>query len=322
MIDGVWQGDVDPPPELDAQKMIHGGRFRDRITVAEPGRYHLFVSHACPFSHRVTLVHALKGLENRIGLSVVHPIWDTPEGWVFGETPLSTPDRSGSGFRRLHEAYRAARPDYTGKVTVPVLWDRQARRIVNNESLDIAVMLNDGIGGDAQIDLYPAPLRPAIDALDARIGRALASGVYAVAGARDQAEYDAATSALFGFLDECETRLADDRRFLLGDRTTLADILLFTPLVRFDAVYNPLFRTGGRRLVDYPRLTGLVRRIHDLPRVAPTVRLDHILTHYYDGDWAVARRRGIVPNPPAASWLTDGPSLTPDYGRFGCNSAG
>ena len=314
MIDGVWRGDVDHAPESVARQMIHAGGFRDRVRTeesrgiaGEPGRYHLYVSHACPFSHRVTLVHALKGLEDFVGISVVHPIWDTPDGWTFADTALSTPDHGGNGFVHLHEAYRASRPDYTGKVTVPVLWDRRSRRIVNNESLEIAMMLNNSInwvGEEQQGDLYPAALRPDIDILNSRIGHAVATGVYAVAAARDQTEYDTATGELFGFLDECEDRLADDRHFLLGDELTLADVLMFAPLVRFDAVYNPLFRASRKRLVDYPRLTRFTRRIHDLPRVASTVRLDHILTHYHDGDWAVARRRGIVPESPAVSWMT------------------
>jgi putative glutathione S-transferase len=249
----------------------------------------------------------MKRLEHLVGLSVVHPIWDTPHGWTFGETALSTPDRGGGGFTHLHQAYRASRSDYTGKVIVPVLWDRKYRRIVNNESLDIAVMLNrafDRLGGDQQVDLYPAALRPELDALNSRIGRSLATAVYEVAAARDQAEYDRAMEELFGFLDECEDGLANNRSFLLGDQATLADILLFTPLVRFDAVYNPLFRASRRRLVDYPRLTRLVKRVYDLPGVAATVRLDHILTHYYDGDWAVSKRRGIVPHLPAVNWTT------------------
>jgi len=130
--------------------MIHAGSFRDRVTAdgssgfaAEAGRYHLYVSYACPFSHRVLVVHALKKLRSIVGLSVVHPLWDTPDGWIFGDTALSTRDRGGSGFIRLHEAYRASRSDYTGKVTVPVLWDERSRRIISNESLEIAEMLND-----------------------------------------------------------------------------------------------------------------------------------------------------------------------------------
>lgn len=312
MIDGVWRGDVEPTPELLAQRMIHVGHFRDRVTAdgssgfaAERGRYHLYVSYACPFSHRVILVHTLKKLSGIVGLSVVHPLWNTPDGWIFADTALSTPDLAGHGFQRLHEAYRASRSAYTGKVIVPVLWDQKSRRIVNNESLEIAAMLNhafDGVGGDARVDLYPDALQPDIDALNMQTARALATGVYAVAAARDQAEYDRAVDELFDFLDERERDLADGRRFLLGTEPTLVDVLAFAPLVRFDAVYNPLFRASRKRLVDYPRLSAFVKRFHELPGVAETVRLDHILPHYYDGDWAVASRRGIVPEPPAVDW--------------------
>lgn len=312
MIDGVWRGDVEPTPELLAQRMIHSGSFRDRVTAdgssgfaAERGRYHLYVSHACPFSHRVILVHALKKLGGIVGVSVVHPLWNTPDGWIFADTAVSTPDLAGHGFLRLHEAYRASRSDYTGKVIVPVLWDQKLRRIVNNESLEIAAMLNrafDGVGGNARVDLTPDALQPDIDALNLQTARALATGVYAVAGAHDQAEYDRAVDELFEFLDERERELADGRRFLLGAEPTLVDVLAFAPLVRFDAVYNPLFRASRKRLVDYPRLTAFVKRFHDLPGVAETVRFDHILPHYYDGDWAVASRRGIVPERPAVDW--------------------
>jgi glutathionyl-hydroquinone reductase len=149
MINGVWRGDVEAPAALGALSMIHAGAFRDCVTAAgssgfpaEQGRYHLYASYACPFSHRVIVVHALKRLQDIVGLSVLHPLWDTPDGWVFADSALSTPDGGGCGFRRLHEAYRASRGDYTGKIIVPVLWDRQSRRIVNNESLDIAKMLN------------------------------------------------------------------------------------------------------------------------------------------------------------------------------------
>jgi putative glutathione S-transferase len=313
MINGTWRGDIDPTPDLKARKMIHGGQFRDRITAdgasefrAEAGRYHLYVSPACPFSHRVIIVRALKRLENIVGLSALHPHWDTPDGWIFADTALSTIDGAGNGFRRLHEAYRASAPNYTGKVTVPVLWDQHARRIVSNESLEIAHMLNDAFdasGGDASIDLCPADLKPAMDELNGRIARSLSTGVYAVAGAKHQQDYDAAMDELFGFLDDLDGELADGRRFCLGDRATLADVLVYATLVRFDAVYNPLFRASRKRLVDYPHLPNLLKRIHALPGVAETLRYDHILAHYYDGDWAIATRRGIVPEPPAAHWL-------------------
>jgi glutathionyl-hydroquinone reductase len=312
MINGIWQGDAAPVPELEAQQMIHAGSFRGRVTAdgstgfpAQAKRYHLYVSYACPFSHRVIMVRALKGLEQVVGLSVLHPVWDTPDGWVFGDTPLSTPDGAHNGFLRLHEAYCASRSDYTGKVTVPVLWDQMERHIVSNESLEIVEMLNDAfdeVGGDRHVDLYPLTLRREIDALNARITHCLAKGVYSVAGARDQSEYDTTATALFDFLDTLEHELTDGRNFLFGDSATFADVLAFTPLVRFDAVYNPLFRASRKRLVDYPRLLTLVRRIYDLPGIAETVRFDHILTHYYDGDWAVATRRGIVPQRPEIDW--------------------
>jgi len=197
MINGVWRGDVEATPALNAERMIDVGAFRDRVSAdgssafpAEASRYHLYVSYACPFSHRVIVVHALKRLQGIVDLSVLHPLWDTLDGWVFGDTALSMPDGGGCGFKRLHEAYRASRPDYTGKVTVPVLWDRRDRRIVNNESLDIAKMFNrtfDHLGGDHEVDLYPESSRDDIDALNVRIARSLAKGVYEVAGAEGQA---------------------------------------------------------------------------------------------------------------------------------------
>lgn len=314
MVDGIWRGDIEATPELEAQRMIHAGRFRDRVmqngTSTFPGaagRYHLYVSYACPFSHRVTVVRALKRLQKIVGLSVLHPLWDTRDGWVFGDSSMSTPDRAGNGFLRLHEAYSASRPDYTGKVTVPVLWDVVSQGIVSNESLEIAHMLNeafDAVGGDGGLDLYPPDLRIEIDALNGRTIESLAKGVYAVAAARDQREYDAATDELFGFMNELERQLGDGRVFLLGGKVTLADVLAFAPLVRFDAVYNPLFRATRKRLVEYRRLAAFVKRVNELPGVAETVRLDHILMHYYDGDWAVTSRRGIVPEAPETNWQT------------------
>jgi putative glutathione S-transferase len=316
MIDGTWRGDMEPTPELNAQRMVHAGRFRERVTAdgssglpAEAGRYHLYVSPACPFSHRVTAVRAVKRLTSIVGLSILHPLWDTPDGWAFGDTDLSTIDSAGNGFRHLHEAYSASSADYTGKVTVPVLWDTQSRRIVSNESLEIAQMLNDAfdeIGGDRDVDLCPARLRPELDTLMPRIARGLSVGVYAVAGARDQREYDAAMDELFDTLDDLDGRLEDGRPFLLGETPTLADVLAYVTLARFDAVYNPLFRASRRRIVDYRHLPALVKQVDDLQGVAETLRYDHILTHYYDGDWAVVTRRGITPELPLVSWMNSG----------------
>jgi glutathionyl-hydroquinone reductase len=313
MINGTWHADADAPPELPAEGLIQPGRFRRRITAdgssgfpAEPDRYHLYVSYACPFSHRVLIARALKALNEIVGLSVLHPLWDTSDGWVFGDTPMSTADGGGSGFLWLYEAYLASCPNYTGKVTVPVLWDKKTRTIVCNESLEIVQMLNDafdGISGDCGLDLCPGGLKQAVDELNARITRSLAAGVYAIAGARNQGEYDAAMYELFGFLDDLDCQLRDGRQFLLGERPTLADVLAYATLVRFDVVYNPLFRASRRRVMDYPHLPSLLRQVYGLPGVAGTLRYDHILTHYYDGDWAVATRRGIVPELPAANWL-------------------
>lgn len=319
MINGIWRGDVEPSPALDAQRTIHAGLFRDRITVdgssvfpPEPGRYHLYVSYACPFAHRAILGRVVLGLEHVVGMSVLHPTWNTHQGWAFGDTHLSTRDGGGQGFTHLHQAYSASHPCYTGKVTVPVLWDRTRGRIVSNESTEILRMMNDGLARarlGSGLDLYPQHLRPAIAALDAEIARDLAGGVYAVGGARTQAEYDGAIARLFGYLDRLEARLADGRPFLHGRALTGSDVLAFTPLVRFDAIYNPLFRAGLRRLVDYPRLSAWTKRVHDLPGVAATVRFDHILRHYHDGDWAVANRRDIVPVLPAVDFRSKPDSL-------------
>jgi putative glutathione S-transferase len=314
LINGQWSDETGSHPRLSRQGVVHAGGFRHRIThdgssgfPAEPRRYHLYVSHACPFSHRVTMVRALMGLDQIVDLSLLHPRWDTSAGWMFGETAMSTADQGGCGFSSLHEAYLASDPTYTGRVSVPVLWDKVTRTIVNNESLDIAQMLDaafTGCGAASRIDLYPKTLRPAIDALNARTASALANGVYDIAGARTQTEYDLATAALFDFLDELERQLSDGRSYLLGEAVTLADVLAFTPLVRFDPVYRPLFRIGRKRLGDFPQLTAFVRRLFGIPEIVPTVRFDQILMHYYDSDWAITPHRGIVPNLSAMEWYS------------------
>ena len=303
MVDGVWQGDVVDTPQIAAKRARSARAFRGEVRAdgagphpSEAGRYHLFVSYACPFAHRVILAHRLKRLDGIVGLSVVHPRWNTSHGWVFGDTPLSTPDRSGEGFTHLHQAFSASKPDYTGRVTVPVLWDKAARRIVSDDSRAILSMLNsafDRVGGDSTVDLLPRALQPEIAALSDEIASEIAAGVYRVGGAVDQDAYDAAETALFAALDRQETRLADGRAFLHGTSVTESDILLFTPLVRFEAVYAPLFRALRRRLSDYPCLWTWVKRMDSLPGVHETVRFDHILPHYYDG-WAPRNSR-IVP---------------------------
>ena len=304
MINGAWRGDVADTPELRACRIAHG-RFHhpvERSEAAEPGRFHLYVSYACPFAHRAILARTLLGLEDHVGMSVLHPRWNTPDGWVFGAGLLSTADGGGNGWTHLHQAYGASDPAYTGKVTVPVLWDRTRRSIVGNESAEIVRLFNDAFAPPGTPDLYPAAMRPEIETRNAAIGQDLAAGVYAVAGAADQAEYDGGIRRVFALLDKLEDQLGDGRAFLHGPALTASDLFLFTPLVRFDAVYNPLFRVSLRRLVDYPRLSSWARRVHAVPGVAETVRFDHILRHYHDGDWAVANRAGIVPALPAVDY--------------------
>jgi glutathionyl-hydroquinone reductase len=312
LIDGKW---TDGPLSRSAspeQGVVHPGGFRHRVTQdgssgfpVEPNRYHLYISHACPFSQRTTIVRTLRGLAETIDLSVVHPRWVASDGWVFAESAMSTRDNGSSGFASLQGAYLASEPNFTGRVSVPVLWDKVKRTIVNNESLDIIHMLNHefaSLGDSVRFDLYPVSLQTKIDALNGRTNRFLAAGVYNVAGAKNQTAYDAATGQLFDFLDELEQMLSEGGPFLLGSTITIADVLAFTALVRFDPVYAPLFRIGGKRLSDYAALTAFVSRLYGIPGIAETVRFDHILAHYFDSDWSIPSRRGIVPNLTEMSW--------------------
>jgi glutathionyl-hydroquinone reductase len=312
LIDGKW---ADGPLLRSAsaeQGVVQPGGFRHRVTrddsscfPVEPDRYHLYVSYACPFSQRAMIVRTLSGLAEAVDLSILHPRWVASDGWVFGESAMSTHDNGGSGFASLREAYLASDPNFTGRVSVPVLWDKTKRTIVNNESIDIMRMLNREfapLAMEARADLYPAPLQTMINEFAERTNRFLASGVYNVAGAENQAAYDLATSQLFGFLDELEHMLSAGGPFLLGKALTMVDVLVFTALVRFDTVYAPLFRIGGKRLSDFPGLTAFVRRVYDIRGIAETVRFDHILAHYFDSDWSIPPRRGIVPNLTEMAW--------------------
>lgn len=302
LIEGTWRTDADGAGALAGQR-AQAGRFRHIIGEdefpAEPFRYHLFVSYSCPFAHRVLIARALKSLDDLVGISVVHPRWNTDDGWKFGDTPMSTPDRSGERFTHLHQAYTASRPDLTARVTVPVLWDTLTRQIVNNESLDIVRMCDDAFDllKRTNVSLRAPFDREEADALTDQIATDLSIAVYEAGGAVSQAIFDDVVARIFAMLDLLEDRLADGRAFLMGSDLRLPDIVAFTPLVRFDAVYNPLFRIGRRRLVDYPRLRSYVRRIWEIPAVRETVRFDHILVHYHDGDWGVANRTIIPPLP-------------------------
>ena len=272
---------------------------------AEPGRYHLYVSYACPWAHRTIIVRMLKGLEDAISLSVVDPIRDE-RGWAFREVPGAGKDPV-NGFDFLHEAYEATLPGYDGRVSVPVLWDRETDRIVSNESADVIVMLNeawDEWARNPDLDLYPQELRPQIDELNERVYEHVNNGVYRAGFATTQAAYEAVIGPMFDTLDELDERLAD-RRYLFGDRYTLADWRLFTTLLRFDPVYHTHFKCNVRRVIDYPNLWAYLRDLLTVTGVRDTVRMDHIKRHYYCTHESINPKR-IVPVGPELDY--DAPS--------------
>ncbi|MDP4024537.1 glutathione S-transferase family protein [Methylobacterium sp. NEAU 140] len=303
LVDGVWHDRWYDTAATGGRFERQASAFRNWVTAdgapgpsgtggfrAEPGRYLLYVSLACPWAHRTLIGRALKGLEGAIGVSVVDPLMGA-QGWVFGDTPGATPDPI-HGAARLYEVYRAADPHYTGRVTVPALWDRERATIVSNESSEILRMLNDAFGASGP-DLYLKALRSEIDALNARVYDRVNNGVYKAGFATAQAPYEEAVAALFDELDALEARL-DRGRYLCGSALTEADIRLFTTLVRFDAVYVGHFKCNRRRIADYPNLSHYLRDLYALPGVAGTVNLAHIKRHYY-GSHATINPTGIVP---------------------------
>jgi putative glutathione S-transferase len=265
--------------------------------VAERDRYHLYVSLACPWAHRTLIMRRWKGLEPFIAVSVVH--WYMGRtGWTFARDECATGDPL-RGATLLREIYEAAEPGYEGTVSVPVLWDQKKSTIVNNESADIIVMFNDafdGLGAKPG-DYYPAPMRADIDALDDRVYETVNNGVYRAGFATSQKAYDEAVTSLFETLDWLERRL-DERRYLFGDAPTLADVRLFTTLIRFDTVYHGHFKCNVRRVVDYPALWRFTRDVYALPGVAETVNFHHIRHHYYESHPHI-NPTGIVPRGPA-----------------------
>jgi putative glutathione S-transferase len=264
---------------------------------AESGRYHLYVSYACPWAHRTLIFRVLKGLVPHIGLSVVHPEM-LAEGWTFGTDFPGTTGDALFGLPFLRDLYTSAVPDVSGRVTVPVLWDRQSKSIVSNESSEIIRMFNsafDGLTGDGK-DYWPVPLRAKIEELNTRIYDEVNNGVYKAGFATTQAAYDAAVVPLFAALDWLEARLAD-RRWLLGDDLTEADWRLFTTLVRFDSVYHLHFKCNRRRIIDYPNLWAYTRALYQTPGVADTVRMDHIVRHYHYSHDTINPYRIIPINP-------------------------
>ncbi|MDH0291200.1 glutathione S-transferase family protein [Pseudomonas sp. GD04087] len=260
---------------------------------AEAGRYHLYVSLACPWAHRTLIYRQFKGLESLIDVSVVS--WLMLEnGWTFDKALGSTGDKLDD-LTFLHQRYTRDDANYTGRVTVPVLWDKHEQRIVSNESAEIIRMFNtafDGITGN-KLDLYPEPLRAQIDELNERIYPAVNNGVYRAGFATTQDAYEEAFKTLFNELDWLEERLGK-QRYLAGEYLTEADVRLFTTLIRFDAVYHGHFKCNLRRLADYPNLSGWLRELYQLEGVAGTVDFQHIKNHYYASHRTI-NPTGVVP---------------------------
>lgn len=265
---------------------------------AVAGRYHLYVAWACPWAHRTIIGRRLKGLEDVIGMSVVDPIRDE-RGWAF--TGGEYTDHV-NGFRFLGDAYAATDPAHGGRLSVPVLWDKETARIVNNESADVLRMYTTAFDGLATraVDLYPAAHRAEIDALNERLYEEVNNAVYAAGFSRDQADYERIVHRMFATFDDLDERLAD-RRFLFGDAPVETDWRLFTTLARFDAVYNIHFKCSVRRLVDYPNLWPYARDLYQQPGVAETVRFDDIRRHYYMTHDSINPSR-IVAVRPDADW--------------------
>lgn len=269
---------------------------------AEPGRYHLYVSLACPWAHRTLIFRALKGLENTISVSIVHWFMGD-QGWTFTPEDGSTPDTvNGAAF--LHEVYTTADPGYSGRVSVPALWDKEARTIVSNESSEIIRMFNSAFDGVGALpgDYYPEALRPEIDEINDRIYGTVNNGVYRSGFATAQDAYEEAVVPLFETLDWLEDRLGS-QRYLTGSAVTEADWRLFPTLVRFDPVYFGHFKCNLRRIADYPSLSGYVRDLYQHPGIAETVDFLHIKNHYYGSHEKVNPTR-IVPMGPDVDYTT------------------
>jgi glutathionyl-hydroquinone reductase len=323
LVEGVWQDQWYDTGATGGRFVRTQSQFRHWVTPdgapgptgeggfpATAGRYHLYVSLACPWAHRTLILRALKRLEAVVSLSIVSPHMGR-FGWTFDTTEGSTGDALG-GAGTLAEIYVAAEPRYTGRVTVPVLWDHERRTIVSNESADILRMLNGAFRAftDVERDYCPDELLPQIDEINAFVYANINNGVYRAGFATTQAAYEEAFRALFAALDEVEERLSA-RRFLVGARLTEADWRLFTTLIRFDAVYFGHFKCNLRRIVDYPNLSNYLLDLYQVPGVAGTVDLDHIKRHYY-GSHTTINPTGIVPVGPALDF-----SARHDRGRFG-----
>jgi putative glutathione S-transferase len=308
LVDGRWKDEWYDTKSTAGRFVRKETSFRNRVTAdgssgfkAEADRYHLYVSLACPWAHRTLILRKLKKLEDIVSLSIVDPLMKE-QGWVFSEGPGCIPD-TVNGARALHQVYTAARPDYTGRVTVPVLWDKREGTIVNNESSEIIRMFNSEFDafGDRDLDFYPPDLRSEIDTINARVYDSVNNGVYKCGFATTQEAYEEAFVALFTALDMLEGRLGR-QRYLVGPTITEADWRLFTTLVRFDAVYVGHFKCNLRRIADYTNLSNYLRDLYQIPGVAETVNFDHIKGHYYQSHETI-NPTAIVPVGPELDLL-------------------
>ena len=307
LIDGKWKADWHPVQATDTKGgfVRQVSSFRNWVTPdgapgptghggfeAEAGRYHLYAALICPWASRTLIARKLKRLEDAVSVTIVEP-QITDQGWHFGDYPGAGRDTL-NGATYLHELYSRANPRFTGRATVPVLWDSETGDIVSNESADIARMFNSGFGvlANSSIDLYPEALRPEIDTWNARIYPSLNNGVYRAGFATTQPAYEEAYHGVFAMLDELEEHLGS-RKFLVADRLTEADIRLFVTLVRFDVAYYGLFKCNRKRIADYPALTDYLSRMLSSPAIRETVNTDHIKQGYYS--IRALNPNGIVP---------------------------
>ena len=324
LVDGKWRDQWYDTESTAGHFKRQESRFRNWITAdgsagpsgeagfkAEPGRYHLYVSLACPWAHRTLIFRKLKGLEEAISVDVVHYHMGE-NGWEFdADTDAATHD-TVNGKKRLYEVYLTADPAYTGRVTVPVLWDKRRKTIVNNESSEIIRMFNsafDGVGAKDG-DYYPEDLRDEIDAINKTVYDKVNNGVYRAGFATSQEAYEEAFVSLFETLDMLEEKLSA-QRYLVGNALTEADWRLFTTLVRFDPVYVGHFKCNKKRIADYPSLSNYLRDLYQVPGIAETVNLTHIKRHYY-GSHGTVNPTAIVPLGPELDY-----SAPHDRARFG-----
>ncbi|MDO5648626.1 glutathione S-transferase family protein [Paracoccus sp. (in: a-proteobacteria)] len=314
LVNGEWRNEWYDTDAADGEFVRDTSKFRNWVTPdgaagpsgddgfpAESGRYHLYVSHACPWAHRTLIFRALKGLTDHITMSAVHPDM-LDDGWTFKRDDDGATGDDLFGYDFLRQVYLRAKPDASGRVTVPILWDKTRDTIVSNESADIIRMFNsafDGLTGNDR-DFYPEPLRDAINALNDRIYDTVNNGVYKAGFATTQAAYDKAIHPLFDSLDWIEGILSR-HRYLTGDQLTEADIRLFTTILRFDAVYHTHFKCNRARIVDYPNLWAWARDVYQTPGVADTIHWSHITRHYYYSHDTVNPHR-IVPIGPVLDW--------------------